>query len=613
MSFSDVAQDPLESELPELWQRFVDADNADEYCRQWLALQCRLIPRAAQAMLALSKGDGPYAPAAVWPGPEVDPGLFSDIVARVLDERSGLVLAAAGPEPRFLAAYPLLLDGRLPAIVALEATARNENDLRQVMAQLQWGVAWLEVLYRRQQNQEDAAVLIRLRAAVDLLAATLGEESFHAAAAAFVTEAASATQCDRVSLGFVRNHHVRIDAVSHSADIGDKMNLTQSIALAMDEAILQRRELVCPPPPDAEILILRDHEHLSRQQNGANVASFPLFQNNRFYGVLTCERPADHPFSLQDLEFFRAVAGLAAPALETMERNDRPLPIKIRDAATLQAERLFGPGHVGRKLVAALLLGLTLFFSLAQGEYRLAAETTLEGLVRRAVVAPFDGYIDQAPARAGDLVEQSALLCTLDARDLRLERLSRISQKSQLQRQHQTAVAKYDRAQAAVIEAQIDQAAAELELIETKLQRARLEAPFAGLLVSGDLSQRLGGSVEKGEVLFEVTPLDAYRVILEVDERWINDVRVGQQGSLALSAQPEKRYAFTISKITPIAVAENGRNFFRVEARLATIDNSLRPGMEGVGKISVDRRRLISIWTRELIEWLRLWLWRWLP
>ena len=59
--------------------------------------------------------------------------------------------------------------------------------------------------------------------------------------------------------------------------------------------------------------------------------------------------------------------------------------------------------------------------------------------------------------------------------------------------------------------------------------------------------------------------------------------------------------------------SENGRNFFRVEARLATIDNSLRPGMEGVGKISVDRRRLISIWTRELIEWLRLWLWRWLP
>jgi len=27
----------------------------------------------------------------------------------------------------------------------------------------------------------------------------------------------------------------------------------------------------------------------------------------------------------------------------------------------------------------------------------------------------------------------------------------------------------------------------------------------------------------------------------------------------------------------------------------------------------VDRRRIISIWTRDLIDWLRLRLWSWLP
>lgn len=197
------------------------------------------------------------------------------------------------------------------------------------------------------------------------------------------------------------------------------------------------------------------------------------------------------------------------------------------------------------------------------------------------------------------------MLCTLDDRDLRLERLSRFSQKSQLQRQHQNAVAKYDRAQASIIEAQLDQATAELELIDAQLGRTRLQAPFAGLLVSGDLSQRLGNAVTKGEVLFEVTLLDAYRVILEVDERRINDVRTGQGGSLVLASQPGTTYAFTIAK--------DGRNFFRVEARLASIDDRLRPGMEGVGKIAVDRRRLLAIWSRELIEWLHLWLWRWLP
>jgi hypothetical protein len=35
--------------------------------------------------------------------------------------------------------------------------------------------------------------------------------------------------------------------------------------------------------------------------------------------------------------------------------------------------------------------------------------------------------------------------------------------------------------------------------------------------------------------------------------------------------------------------------------------------MEGVGKIAIDRRRLISIWTHEVVDWVRLALWTWLP
>ncbi|PKN35162.1 MAG: hypothetical protein CVU61_04100, partial [Deltaproteobacteria bacterium HGW-Deltaproteobacteria-19] len=59
--------------------------------------------------------------------------------------------------------------------------------------------------------------------------------------------------------------------------------------------------------------------------------------------------------------------------------------------------------------------------------------------------------------------------------------------------------------------------------------------------------------------------------------------------------------------------AEEGKNYFRVEAMLDNMSPRLRPGMEGVGKIEVDRRLMISIWTRGLIDWFRLRLWSWLP
>ena len=39
----------------------------------------------------------------------------------------------------------------------------------------------------------------------------------------------------------------------------------------------------------------------------------------------------------------------------------------------------------------------------------------------------------------------------------------------------------------------------------------------------------------------------------------------------------------------------------------------VRPGMEGIGKIEVNQRRLISIYTRDLVNWAKLWLWTWWP
>jgi hypothetical protein len=68
-----------------------------------------------------------------------------------------------------------------------------------------------------------------------------------------------------------------------------------------------------------------------------------------------------------------------------------------------------------------------------------------------------------------------------------------------------------------------------------------------------------------------------------------------------------------LSKITPVTVAEEGRNSFRIEARLTEPGPQLRPGMEGVAKIETGQRSLAWIWTRAVVEWLRLVAWKYLP
>ncbi len=105
-------------------------------------------------------------------------------------------------------------------------------------------------------------------------------------------------------------------------------------------------------------------------------------------------------------------------------------------------------------------------------------------------------------------------------------------------------------------------------------------------MVSGDLSQRLGAPVQPGEVLFEVAPLDAFRLDIYVDERDIRYVSRGQSGHLALTGRPEVPLDFQVTRITPVSEVRDSNNTFRVEAALP---NGMRPGMKGVAKIEVGQ------------------------
>jgi RND family efflux transporter MFP subunit len=228
-------------------------------------------------------------------------------------------------------------------------------------------------------------------------------------------------------------------------------------------------------------------------------------------------------------------------------------------------------------------------------------------------VAPIDGYVSESRARAGDTIERGAVLGMIDDTDLRLERRKWVARAAQLNKEYRAALAVRDRSEANILRARLEEAKAELDLVEEKLTRTQLLAPFDGVVAEGDLSRSLGSPVERGEVLFQVAPLDRYRIVLEVDETDIDEIEAGQVGTLKLTSQPGEDLTLIVERVVPVAVSEDGRNFFRVEARLDMPNASLRPGMEGVGKVSVGPRGLLWIYTHSMVDWLRLGLWAWFP
>lgn len=603
------------------WRQFAQGTTPEEFCRSWLLIQSHIIGGVADGVVVLLKpGTSAFAPIAYYPENPRDRTLLAKISERALKEGRGVVEpveAAAGTalreEPRYQLAYPVRLDGKVHGVVGVDIEWRPEAPLQAAMRDLQWGSGWLEVLLRRHADPMEAERL-RLKLALDLVASLLEQPRFSDSATAFTTDLATRLGCDRVALGILKGKRVRIRAVSHSPQFEQRANLMRAIEAAMEESVDQGETVVWPPAQDSRAVVARAHEALLHESGAGSAATLPLLHDGQVVGALTLERAAGHRFDVPSLQICAAVAAVAGPIVELKRGNEAGLAVHAGKSARRLWEQLAGPGHAAFKLGSVALAAVAVFLSLASGAYRVSANATLEGAVQRAITAPINGYVKEASLRAGDTVAQGQLIGRFDDRDLRLERVKLLSQREQLVRQYREAMANRERAQAEIVTSQIAQAGAQLALVEEQLARTEMVAPFDGLIVSGDLSQSLGAPVERGQVLFEIAPLADYRVALQVDERDIAQVVVGQRGELTVSSMPGERHAFTVTKVTPVNSAKEGRNYFRVEAALeAQPGRRLRPGMEGVGKIYVEERKLVWIWTHDFTDWVRLWVWSWLP
>jgi RND family efflux transporter MFP subunit len=586
----------------------------DTLAQSWLSLQCQMIPNVDKGLVALGLiADGGFEPTAFWPeGDTAPPGLMD--TARLAMSRNASVISdhplvdTVSKASSLVVAYPLFRDGRPFGVVAVQIQGVPEQQ-QAVLQLLKWGSAWLELLM----HQETPHRVDRLNIAFDTLAATLRHERFQESATAAATELARRLSCERVSLGFRRNRSVSVQALSHSAHFEPRANLVRNIESAMQEALVRETTAAYPPSPPERPETMPAHARLAREEGEEAICTLPLISNEQRIGVLMLERSGARSFDAATIKLCEAVAALIGPTLEMKRRQDRSPMVKLKENFAAGAKRIIGPGALGMKLGLALLIGLGGFLSFTTGEYRIAAPATLEGTVQRAVVAPYEGYLAAAHARAGEPVSAGQVLAELDDKDLKLEHRKWRSQREELNKQYRKALANLDHSQVRILRAQMAQAEAEVKLLEERLARTRLLAPIDGAIISGDLSRSLGMPVERGQVLFEIAPLDGYRVVLEVDEWDIADISLGQQGQLTLSALPAEHLPLTVESISTVSQAEEGHAVFRVEASLQGRSDYLRPGMQGVAKVLVERRNLLRIWTRRLTAQTQLWIWTWLP
>ena len=162
-----------------------------------------------------------------------------------------------------------------------------------------------------------------------------------------------------------------------------------------------------------------------------------------------------------------------------------------------------------------------------------------------------------------------------------------------------------------VVEAELARLRVELAHYETKKSLTRIVSPSGGVVTTPKLKEKVGELVKKGDLILEVHDFSSVIAEIEVPEKEVADIAIGQPVVLKARSYPRRTFYGRVTDIAPIATEGEIQKVVIVRSEIANPDLLLRPGMSGNAKIVAGERRLGEILTRRIARTVRVELWSW--
>ena len=427
-------------------------------------------------------------------------------------------------------------------------------------------------------------------------------------------ELAARTSAARVSLGWVKGNNIKLKALSHTEQFDKKQDLSVTLVKVMEECWDNDEIVQYEPDGTSTNTVTREAAALARSQGGETILSLPLRRKGDIVGVITLEFAPNQKIGPQAATGLAVAVELLAPQLYDRYQNDRYLITKVGLSVEDLGKKTIGPKYMLAKTIVVLVLAAVAFITFYQPMYHVEAPFQFIPIEKRSFSAPFEGVLKEVLVKPGDIVEAGQVLLEFDASDLILKKAKFLADaKSAAQKaiMYRTVAEKDPTKMAEAQMAKQDELAAQAEAdyYASQVEKARIVAPFAGTILTGDLREKRGGVFKQGEPLMEMAQIESLEAELAVAERDIQDVGKGCKGYLATSSLPNDKYPITIRRRLDLGVSKESANVFTVYATLDKASPQWRPGMQGEARIDVGNRRLVWIWTHRFVDFVRLKLW----
>lgn len=462
----------------------------------------------------------------------------------------------------------------------------------------------------RRREQRAGAQVEELSEVLDLGLNLGASEDFQNATLRLCHRLAAQLQASRVSLAWMGPSGLSLIATSHGGRVNPDTHEAERMVRAMEEAADQNNEVAHPAISGSQA-ISREHRIFSEGHAGAAVLSVPLREPAGVVGVLMLEREAgDVLWTELEIEHLRLAADLVSPRLVALHEVSGWFGARLWRSLRRKVSGCLGVENTGWKFASLVICVIILLLAIIRMEHKVRAPFLLKTDAAAIATAPFPGFIDEVRYHLGDVVRKDQVLVTLDRRELLLEEANVMAARDKCEREARAYEAEGKLAEARMARAAEKQEDSKLGILRHRLAKTEIRAPFDGIVVEGDLRERLSSPVQVGEQLFKIVQIRDLVGELQVDERDIGFLIQGQEGELAFASRPGDRFGVKIMHYEPVAEVREQGNVFRLRVQvLGEAQDWWRPGMSGVCKVNAGKASLLWIFTHRTIETIRMWLW----
>lgn len=508
---------------------------------------------------------------------------------------------------------PLYAGASQIGAICLSTTTKANKEARHLLSELIAILAFVGA----QQGTDEKAIQATTRTSKGIdhaLEKATKYESVNELAYSMVNNIAAKFNCDQVAFGMTADQRVSLSAISGLDRFSRSSHGVTQIQQAMEECA-DAREVIhyqlsggFGESSGKQSFLL--HRQWHSASNNASLLSVPIISTDEeVVAVVSLQRSSDRPFSQTEIDRIRELLQPFASVVKLLERASRSTFGQMKDSIVHGYRMLLQPNKLGRKVIAGAVAAAMLFFVFGWMPHRVSVPCHVEPSAINHVTAPFQATLRDVLVRDGDSVEAGQLIALLDSRPMELERDRLRAEMASLRIEMDRALANRNVAEAAMAQSNMNAAETQLNVIEDRINTARVVAPVDGIVLKGELDQRVGQLLMFGDPLIEIGSLDGKNVRLEIPEEQAPFVEAGQSGKFVSFVRPGTKLTFEVDQITPSSSVVGDKNVFLAEAKLESTPDWMRVGMEGTAKVSAGWQPTWWVVSHGLIDKIRMSLW----